>query len=204
MKEKIGIIDYGLGNIHSLKQACNHLGYETYLINNEVELDKADKLILPGVGSYKTAVSNLKKIKLFEALKKSINSGKPILGICLGMQLLLDQSTEFGVTNGLGAIKGTTRNFNKINLRSPNIGWNNIKSVKKSIFSLENDFEDEVYFVHSYYVIPENKNDILFTTKYKEFEYCAAIKKNQIYGFQFHPEKSGEMGLNLLNKFLKL
>ena len=76
--------------------------------------------------------------------------------------------------------------------------------MKKSIFSLENDFEDEVYFVHSYYVIPENKNDILFTTKYKELEYCAAINKNQIYGFQFHPEKSGEMGLNLLNKFLKL
>ena len=204
MKEKIGIVDYGLGNIHSLKEACKYLGYKTYLINNEVELFRADKIFLPGVGSFKTAVYNLKKINLFESLKDYIKTGKPILGICLGMQLLMDESTEFGVTKGLELIKGTTRNFSENNLQSPNIGWNSIAEKKNSIFSHEEDLDKEFYFVHSYYVIPKNDGDILFTSKYKELEYCAALNKKNIYGFQFHPEKSGDIGLNLLSKFLKL
>ncbi len=203
MKMKIGIIDYGLGNIHSLKEACRYLGFETYLINNEVDLNNVDKIILPGVGSFNTAVKNLKELNLFESLKNIILSGKPILGICLGMQLLMEQSTEFGITKGLGLIKGTTRNFNVNCLRSPNIGWNSIKQVKESIFKHNINFENEVFFIHSYYVVPENESDILFITKYGEFEYCAALNQNKIYGFQFHPEKSGIIGLNLLDNFLK-
>ena len=198
MKENIGIIDYGLGNIHSLKEACKYLGYKTYLISNKDQLFRADKIFLPGVGSFKTAVNNLKKINLFEPLKDYINSGKPILGICLGMQLLMDESTEFGVTKGLELIKGTTRNFSENNLQSPKIGWNSICEQKNSIFSYKTDLNKEFYFVHSYYVVPEKNDDILFTTKYKELEYCAALNKKNIYGFQFHPEKSGDLGLKLL------
>jgi glutamine amidotransferase len=203
MKLKVGIIDYGLGNIHSLKEACVYLGFETYLINNKIDLNNVDKIILPGVGSFNTAINNLNKLNLFESLKNIIVAGKPILGICLGMQLLMEESTEFGITKGLGLIKGTTRNFNINGLRSPNIGWNQIKQVKESIINHNINFENEVFFIHSYYVVPENESDILFTTKYGEFEYCAAFNQNKIYGFQFHPEKSGTIGLELLDNFLK-
>ena len=202
MIRKVGIIEYGLGNIHSLKQACLKLGFDAVLINNKQDLEKVDKIILPGVGSFKTAVQNLKKLDLFEPIKTSCTEGKQILGICLGMQLLMETSIEFGISKGLGIFKGTTKSFKDNQLLTPNIGWNNISKIKDSSILNNVNFEKELYFVHSFHVVPEDKNDILLNTNYNGFEYCAAINRNNIYGFQFHPEKSGETGLSLLKNFL--
>ena len=202
MINRVGIIDYGLGNIHSLKQACLKLGFEATLVNNKEDLKKVDKIILPGVGSFKVAVKNLKKLGIFEPLKIAGKENKHILGICLGMQLLMETSSEFGSTEGLVLFKGTTKKFKEHNLLTPNIGWNNIHKIKNSSILTNVDYDKELFFVHSFYVVPEKRNDILLSTTYNGFEYCAAINKGNLYGFQFHPEKSGETGLNLLRNFL--
>ena len=210
MSKNIVIVDYGLGNLFSIEQACLHLGYSTKLSSNASTILDASHLILPGVGSFEIAMKQLHQFNLVETLNKFAKTGKSIMGVCLGMQLLFDVSEEFGNHNGLGFIHGKVSKFpehvNNDKIRIPHIGWN-------SIYKNELDWhntplecmtnESLMYFVHSYYVKPKLKENVLTKTNYLGFEFCSSVKKDNIFGFQFHPEKSGKDGLMIYDNFLK-
>lgn len=210
MRKNIVIVDYGLGNLFSIEQACKHLGYSTTLSSDPSIILGASNLILPGVGSFEIAMKQLIAFNLIETLTTFVKTGKPIMGVCLGMQLLFDESNEFGKHNGLGFIKGKVIKFPPIvknqKIRIPHIGWNKIyKSeldwTNTPLVNINN--ESLMYFVHSYYVQPELNENILTRTNYEGFEFCSSIKKDNIFGFQFHPEKSGKDGLMIYDNFLK-
>ena len=211
MRKNIVIVDYGLGNLFSIEQACKHLGYSTTLSKDPDIILGASNLILPGVGSFEIAMKQLNTFNLIETLTTFVKTGKPIMGVCLGMQLLFDESNEFGNHSGLGFIKGKVIKFpnivNNIKIRIPHIGWNKIyKSelewVNTPLVNIKN--ESLMYFVHSYYVQPESNENILTRTNYAGFEFCSSINKDNIFGFQFHPEKSGKEGLIIYDNFLKI
>ena len=211
MRKNIVIVDYGLGNLFSIEQACKHLGYSTTLSKDPDIILGASNLILPGVGSFEIAMKQLNTFNLIETLTTFVKTGKPIMGVCLGMQLLFDESNEFGNHSGLGFIKGKVIKFpnivNNIKIRIPHIGWNKIyKSelewVNTPLVNIKN--ESLMYFVHSYYVQPESNENILTRTNYAGFEFCSSINKDNIFGFQFHPEKSGKEGLMIYDNFLKI
>ena len=211
MRKNIVIVDYGLGNLFSIEQACKHLGYSTTLSSDPGIILGASNLILPGVGSFEIAMKQLIAFNLIETLTTFVKTGKPIMGVCLGMQLFFDESNEFGKHNGLGFIKGKVIKFPKIvdnqKIRIPHIGWNNIykSELEWEITPLVNiKNESLMYFVHSYYVQPESNENILTLTNYAGFEFCSSIKKDNIFGFQFHPEKSGKEGLMIYDNFLKI
>ena len=192
---KIVIINYGAGNIQSIMFAIERLGFKAVLSNNPEEIKAADKVIFPGVGEASSAMKKLKESGLDKLIP---NLKQPVLGICLGMQLMCSFSEE-GNTEGLGifdvnVIKFTTK------VKVPQMGWNTIYNLKSGLFNSisENEF---MYLVHSYYV-PKSENSIA-TTNY-EVEYCSALQKNNFYGVQFHPEKSGKFGEQILNNFLKI
>lgn len=200
MKPKIGIIDYGVGNIFSVQQACNQAGMETDFINDPTNLKKYQALILPGVGSYATAMANLNSKGFIGPFNEYIKSGRYFIGICLGMQLLLTKSLEFGVHQGLNIIEGTVEKFkqdNNISYAIPQIQWNKIKKYKDKIDKPLSHFieEDYMYFVHSYYCNVINRDTIVTTTEYCGIEYPSIIRQNNVIGMQFHPEKSGKNGL---------
>jgi glutamine amidotransferase len=209
MSKKVVIIDYGLGNLYSISQACSHLGFYPEVSADREKILKADSLILPGVGAFKVAMEHLISRKLVDVITEFANSERPLMGVCLGMQLLFEQSEEFGVHKGLGLIKGAIKKIPELyhseKLRIPHIGWNRL-------FKESNDWkntplediseEDFMYFVHSYYASPDNPEDILSSTLYENFKYCSSVQKNNIFGFQFHPEKSGEKGLSIYKNFL--
>jgi glutamine amidotransferase len=210
MHKKVVIVDYGLGNLFSIQQACIHLGYMPILSSDPEQILKCDSLILPGVGSFEIAIRQLGQFNLIEPIRLFAKSGKPIMGVCLGMQLLFDISYEFGDHKGLGLISGEVLKFPKtVNgnvIRIPHIGWNKIYKnqlnwEQSPLGSLIN--ESLMYFVHSYYVKPSNSSNILTTTNYSNFEFCSSVVKDNIFGFQFHPEKSGLDGLMIYNNFLK-
>lgn len=211
MRKNIVIVDYGLGNLFSIEQACKYLGYSTTLSSDPSIILGASNLILPGVGSFEIAMKQLNAFNLIETLTTFVKTGKPIMGVCLGMQLLFDESYEFGKHIGLGFIKGKVIKFppiiNNQKIRIPHIGWNKIyKSdlewVRTPLVDIEN--ESLMYFVHSYYVEPESNENVLTYTNYAGFEFCSSIKKDNIFGFQFHPEKSGKDGLMIYANFLKI
>ena len=211
MRPKVGIIDYGVGNIFSVEQACNKAGIQTLIISDPKKIDQVDALILPGVGSYKTAMKNLNEKKLINPLISFANSGKYFVGICLGMQLLLTKSYEFGEQKGLNLIKGDVKKFlfrneEKKKYPIPQIQWNQLNVVKNKAISPLNQFKsgDYMYFVHSYYCDTENKKNIVSTTHYGSIEYPSIIRKNNIIGIQFHPEKSGENGLKFYQELNEL
>ena len=192
---KIVILNYGAGNIQSIQFALNRLGFEGVLSNNYEEILSADKVIFPGVGEASSAMKKLKESgldKLIPQLKQ------PVLGICLGMQLMCAYSEE-GNTEGLGIFDVNVVKFSP-KVKVPQMGWNTIYNLKSDLFNgiSENEF---TYLVHSYYV-PNSENSIA-TTNY-EVEYCSALQKNNFYGVQFHPEKSGKFGEQILNNFLKI
>lgn len=209
MGKKVVIVDYGLGNLYSISQACSHVGFIPSISSNIDEILLADSLILPGVGAFKVAMDQLESRNLVDVLKKFATSGRPLMGVCLGMQLLFEQSEEFGVNKGLGLIKGSIKKIPQLNqgekLRIPHIGWNRL--IKESNNWAKTPLadiseEDFMYFVHSYYASPGNSDEILTSTMYENFKYCSSIHKNNIFGFQFHPEKSGEQGLSIYKNFL--
>lgn len=199
IKKKIGIIDLGINNLHSLKEACNSLGYKTSLINLGQKNYNFEILILPGIGSFKKAMQIVKKHNIKEKILKHINNKEKILvGICLGMQMFFSSSNEFGNTKGLNLIEGRVKKFDKKKLITPHTSWNSIKIVKKD-YILKNKFKKNMfYFTHSFYCKPKNTNYIIGKTNYSNFEFCSIIKKNNIFGMQFHPEKSGLSGLEIL------
>ena len=202
LKKKVVIIDYQLGNLFSVKQACDTVGMNAEISSIKEDLLLADALILPGVGAFIEAISNLNKLGLIEIIKSKVLSGTPLFGICLGQQLLFTESEEFGAGNGLdlipGIIKRFPENFENRKIKVPHIAWNTILKSNQSwenspLNSLEeNEF---MYFIHSYYVNPSDLSCILTYTNYDGIEFCSSIQHNNIFATQFHPEKSAEKGI---------
>ena len=201
----IAIIDYGMGNIHSVQKALESMGAKTIVTNKPDEIKASDKAVLPGVGAFNDAMQELKTQNLISALNEHIKSKKIFLGICLGMQLLFEKSEEARKSKGLGILKGIVKRFeNKDNLKVPHMGWNQLK-VKNSACPLLKDLADNsyVYFCHSYYPQPKNEGIIATTTDYG-IDFTSVLWQDNIYGVQFHPEKSQQVGLKILRNFVNL
>ncbi|MCD4838872.1 imidazole glycerol phosphate synthase subunit HisH [Neobacillus sedimentimangrovi] len=199
----IGIVDYGMGNLFSVSKALERLGANYWISADKQELLNADALILPGVGSFRDAMDRLP----VDTIKEFAKTGKPLLGICLGMQLLFETSEENGLTKGLGLLPGSVRRFpgktkEGVLYKVPHMGWNRLDFVKPSPL-LENLNEDYVYFVHSYYVDASNSEVLIAKAEYHE-QVAAVVGKDHIFGMQFHPEKSSKLGMALLSNFLKM
>lgn len=199
----IAIVDYGVGNLFSLKSSLAVIGADAIVTSDEAELRAADKIILPGVGAFGDAAAKLRECGLDVVVKEEALKGKPIMGICLGMQLLLDIGYEYGEHEGLGLIKGEIRPISDVipkGLKIPHIGWNALHfgREKHPLFKYINE-GDCVYFVHSFYGA-KCEESVIATAEYGA-ELTAAVAKDNIMGCQFHPEKSGEVGLNILRAF---
>ena len=198
----VAIIDYGMGNVLSVQKALHKIGMESIITADKGEINNSSFIILPGVGSFKRAMENLHDKNLVTILREEINENKkPFLGICLGMQLLADQGYEDSKTSGLGVIEGSVKEIPSHELPIPHIGWNEISIRKKKYF--ENIHDHNFYFVHSYYLDAKNEQDIAATVSYG-CEITAAVQKDNIFGTQFHPEKSQEEGLEVLKSFFKV
>ena len=201
----VAIIDYKMSNLHSVQAACQKSGLSFVITSDKNEILDSKVAILPGVGAFGEAMKYLGDSRLDDAIYQFVDSGKPFVGICLGLQLLFDSSEEFGNYNGLGLIKGKVKKFifqskNSIKYPVPQIGWNKLNKRNSSwddSLLCNNSNEDFMYFVHSYFVEPKNDNIILSYTTYGNVEYCSSIQQNNIFACQFHPEKSGEIGLNI-------
>ncbi len=201
----IAIIDYGVGNLFSLKSSLNMIGAETIVTSDAKVIKNADKILLPGVGAFEDAARKLRKSGLGELVKEEARNGKPLLGICLGMQMLFEKSFEYGEHEGLGLIDGEIRPISDVipsDLKIPHIGWNALRFKNKSeLFKYIKD-GDFVYFVHSYYAKTSDKN-VIATSEYGA-DLTAAVAKDNVFGCQFHPEKSGDVGLNILRAFCEM
>ena len=197
----IAIIDYGMGNLGSVEKALAFLGYASKITNDPAEVMAADGVVLPGVGAIGAAMEALSGKGLDKVVHEYIATGKPFLGICLGMQMLFETSEEsFGgePVKGLSVLPGKVVRFpGDMGLKIPQIGWNDLSSRNEILPSGE-----YVYFVHSYYCVPEREEDIAATTNYG-IEYCCSVRRNNIFACQFHPEKSGEVGLRILDRWAK-
>lgn len=200
----IAIIDYGAGNIMSVMKALDFLGYEYILTSDQNELMKADKVILPGVGSFKDAMDKLNANNLTDVIRQIVEKKTPFLGICLGLQLIFESSQEAPGVKGLSLLPGKCVKFpeNK-ELKVPQIGWNSLSFPKESkLFKGINEGE-YVYFVHSYYLQAENKEDVAAVSDYG-IVFDAAIEHDNIFACQFHPEKSSDVGLKIIKNFVEL
>ena len=198
----IAIVDYGVGNLFSLKSSLDKIGAEGVIARDEKTLINAEKIILPGVGAFRDAIEKLRQTGFDNTLYKEVKKGKPIMGICLGMQMLFSKSYEYGEYEGLDLIKGNVKPLKgdiPENFKIPHIGWNSLQFKKESpIFKYINN-GDYVYFVHSYYAGDCDKN-VIASTDYGT-EITAAVQNDNVFGCQFHPEKSGETGLKILKAF---
>lgn len=196
------IVDYGLGNLGSVSRGFARAGIETKISRDINEIKNADSLILPGVGAYRDAINALNDLELVQPIKDFVKSGKYMIGICLGMQLLYEKSFEYGEYEGLGLIEGEV-DFLDIDLKVPHMGWNNLKFEKSDDEILKYINEDSyVYFVHSYFVNSSNKELIAFAEYEKKIP--GIVREGNVYGLQFHPEKSGEVGENILKAYKEL
>ncbi len=198
----IAIIDYGVGNLASVNKAFSFIGYESKITSDHEEILGADKVVLPGVGAFADAMDNLDKSGMISIIKEVAQKGTPLLGICLGMQLLFDYSTEGGEkVSGLGLLKGSVNQFPlNMGLKVPHMGWNSLDIRQENgIFSGVRQ-KSYVYFVHSYYLTAENTYDVAAVCEYG-IRFDAAVCKGNIMGTQFHPEKSGDVGLDILKNF---
>jgi len=204
-----GIIDISIHNILSIKRALEYLGFDVVIINEQRNVEKFDLIVLPGVGAYHEAMKKLTDTKLLLTIEQALNKNKNFLGICLGMQLLFEESEEFGLTKGIGFFRGKVENFNKYNVDKPTfIGWNKIKFKKEQILIQERSLENKLlnsafYFVHSFFVNCKDKEIEVGISFNGKLNFSSVVKKNKIVAFQFHPEKSGNNGLILLKYFLK-
>jgi glutamine amidotransferase len=200
---KIAIIDYSIGNLFSVFQACKTVGLKPFFASDPSGLKSADGVILPGVGAFAAGMSSLRSVGLNEEVLSFIASGKPFMGICLGMQLLLEGSEEFGASNGLGVFAGRVRPFRPVvapELPVPKTTWSKIKATKLGwLDSPLRTVPDgaHMYFVHSYYCDPDNHSCVLATSMYGDFSYSAVLRRDNVFATQFHPEKSGEQGLRV-------
>jgi glutamine amidotransferase len=223
----IVVIDYGMGNLHSVRKALEVAGARVKVSSCPADIEKAEKIVFPGVGAFGEAMKELGRRKLAGPIKDSISAGKPFLGLCLGLQLLFEKSEEAPGIKGLGVLKGNVKRFRFASgvacpgsgkrlaggrracerLKVPHMGWNNIKSTRRKTQDTrilkgipDNSY---MYFVHSYYAVPADKKDILVTTDYG-MDFTSGVARDNIYALQFHPEKSQEMGLRILRNFVNL
>lgn len=196
----IAIIDYGMGNLGSVQKALDYLGYDSVITSDTETVLSASGVILPGVGAFPSAMKALRSNGMDLAVKKYVAEGRPLLGVCLGMQLLFDLSEEGdGTVTGLSVLSGRVRRFKpEIGLKIPQIGWNDIAQAPDPVFRQG----DYVYFVHSYYCVPDKSSDVAATALYG-IEYACAVSCDNILAMQFHPEKSGEVGLAVLNRWAR-
>ena len=195
----IAVIDYGMGNLRSVEKAFQYLGFDVCVTDRKEDLGRASHIILPGVGAIADALLRLERRGLIKEIAKQAASGKPFLGICLGMQLLFDKSYENGEYKALGLGKGEVSPFQLENMRVPHMGWNSLIMKDNALF--RNDGEEKyVYFVHSYHAAGVPKENIIAETEYG-YRFVSAVQKDNLFGLQFHPEKSGETGLNMLKNF---
>ncbi len=198
----IAIIDYGMGNLHSVSKAVERLGYSAVVTADPAVIAEADGAILPGVGAFGDAMENLRETGLDAVTKAYAGSGKPLLGICLGMQLLFDKSEEYGSHEGLGLLPGEVTRFSG-DFKIPHMGWNKLQFKQGDSPLLEGLEEGHVYFVHSFHVRTGQAGDLLATCDYYG-DVTAIVGRERLFGMQFHPEKSGELGMKLLGNFLRL
>jgi len=212
----IAIIDYGMGNLHSVKKAIEKVGGRTILSNSMKEITSAEGIVLPGVGAFKSAMHNLKRLKLLDIIYKAIEANKPFFGICLGLQLLFTESEEDGGCKGLNVFKGKVKRFDFAShirfrtsqpLKVPHMGWNQVQQLPITNYQLPilRGIPDGsyFYFVHSYYVQPKDKSIIATVTDYG-IKFVSSISKGNLFACQFHPEKSQKLGLQLLKNFVEL
>ena len=218
MRKQISLIDFGAGNLHSVYKALKFIGADTEITEDLNVIEKSDAVIFPGVGAFGAVMSAIRKYNLQDVIIKSAKSSKPFLGICVGMQVLFDSSEENPEENGLGIFKGKVVRFKKAKT-VPHIGWNDVipyviarSETTKQSQNRENGYEiaspsvrndmNKFYFVHSYYVVPEDQSIISGQTEYDGEKFTSVIKKDNLMAVQFHPEKSGDAGLELLRSFI--
>jgi imidazole glycerol-phosphate synthase subunit HisH len=205
----IGIIDYGMGNLHSVRKAFDKVGAETEIITTAAQIDAARKVVLPGVGAFRDAIGTLKDRGLVDPILESIRQGKPFLGICLGLQLLFETSYEDVQWQGLGLFRGDVRRFDftgradENTLKIPHMGWNELVWSRPAPLLRDLPERPHVYFVHSYYVAPADRDIIATTTDYGG-EFVSSVWKDNVSAVQFHPEKSQQVGLAMLANFHRL
>jgi len=213
-KKKVAIIDYRAGNLYSVQHACSFIGLDSIITSDKKEILKADGAILPGVGAFGEAMDNLREMDLIRPIEDFVASGKPFMGVCLGLQLLFSESEEFGLHKGLNLIEGKVIKFpNKNNkgqiIKVPQIGWNQISPPKSDQDIWKNSplasttSGEFMYFVHSFYVVPSSREDLLSSTNYEGIEYCSSVQRNNIFATQFHPEKSAIEGIKIYQNWAK-
>ena len=201
----VAIIDYGVGNLFSLKSSLKEIGAEAVVTSDEKVIAEADRIILPGVGAFEDAARKLRDSGMADVVKREAAAGKPMMGICLGMQLMFDVGYEYGVHEGLGLIRGSVRPIADVipeGYKIPHIGWNLLKFRKESPLFKYIKEDDYVYFVHSYYAA-ECDESVIAVTEYGA-DLTAAVANGNVYGCQYHPEKSGEVGMKILKAFMEL
>lgn len=198
----ITIIDYGMGNLKSVYNALKKVNFDCQISSEVTDIEMADKLILPGVGAFKDAMDNLKNLDLILPIRKKVNDGCPLLGICLGMQMLFDEGYECELRKGLGFIEGKIKLMNsKENLKIPHIGWNRLEFNRENKILNNINKESFVYYVHSFMATEMIDENLIAYSKYGDINIPGIVNKGNVYGMQFHPEKSGEVGLKILKNF---
>ncbi len=204
----IAVIDYGMGNLRSVQKGFEKMGFDAEVVRDPGSIQKASALVLPGVGAFKDCMHNLKELQLIDPIVEQINAGKPYLGICLGMHILFTESEEFGLHKGLDLIPGKVVRFKFESenkgvsdpLKIPHMGWNTIRKVKAPPILEDVPDLSHLYFIHSYYVVPEDPEVIATSTNYG-IDFTSMIWKGNIFAMQFHPEKSQKIGLSILKRF---
>lgn len=210
MKKKVLIIDYGLGNLYSIERAILAVGGIPYISRDRNKISEAEKFILPGVGAFKAGMDGLKKYQIIEPIRNSLKRGAKLLGLCLGMQLLFETSEEFGIRRGLCLVPGKVKLLNVSSqggrIKVPQVGWNTLIKPRgvnwKETILKDIRKEEMVYFVHSFAAYPKNYKDCLAKTEYGGEIFCSVVSYKNILGTQFHPEKSGNVGLKILKGFI--
>lgn len=212
----VAIVDFHMGNLFSVKRACEQVGLNPLITCQKNDIFASDGIILPGVGAFGEAMQHLQDMDLIDVIKACIDQGKPFLGICLGMQLLMSESEEFGRHRGLDIISGTVTRFPTVlpgnkKIKVPHVGWNSIFRINSVFYSSQDISLDRglcdgeyMYFVHSYYVQPDNPDVRLFNSRYEDIEYCSGIQWKNVSAVQFHPEKSAEKGIQIYQNWAEM
>jgi len=198
---KLVIIDYGVGNFRNVQKAFQSIGADAEITESVDVVANASALVLPGVGAFGDAITNLRERKLDQPVLNGVKAGKPLLGICVGLQLLFDESEEMGHYLGLGILSGQIKRFPESELVVPHMGWNQIEPAQQHPLLYNINPGDFAYFAHSYYAVPKNETDVLGTTDYG-IEYASVVGRDNVCAIQFHPEKSQQVGLQILKNFV--
>ena len=208
---RIAVVDYGLGNLFSVKHACEHEGMEAFVTSSKADILGADGVILPGVGAFGDAMTALQRLDLVGPLREVAAGTRPLVGICLGIQLLMDESFEFGCHEGLGIIPGSVVRLDPLcegdrELKVPQVGWNGVHPTRSWEGTLLEGLGDgePMYFVHSFVVQPRTQNVVLSTTRYGQQEFCSSLALGSVFACQFHPERSGRQGLKVYANLKKV